>query len=67
MIKNLRFTKKQPRYLLLTFNKINFFPKFFQEHYQCVIRLGSRSGQSIGPDLGPYCLQRLSEDDKSHR
>ena len=22
--------------------------------------------QNAGPDLGPYCLQRLSADDKSH-
>ena len=22
---------------------------------------------SVGPDLGPSCLQRLSPDDKSHR
>ena len=22
---------------------------------------------SVGPDLGPNCLQRLSADDKSHR
>ena len=35
------------------FFKINFFKKFFQEHYQSVKRFGSGSGQhSVGPDLG---------------
>ena len=38
------------------FFKINFFKKFFQEHYQSVKRFGSRS---VGPDLGPNCLQRF--------
>ena len=35
--------------------KINF---FIQEHYQSV-------KDSVRPDLGPNCLQRLSEEDKS--
>ena len=40
---------------LLTFFKIDFFKKFFQEYYQ--------SGKhSVGPDLGPNCLQRLSAE-----
>ena len=26
-----------------------------------------RTGRSVGPDLGPNCLQRLSAEDKSHR
>ena len=55
---------------LSTFFKIILFKKFFQEHYQGVKRFGSRSGQmSVGPDLGPNCLQRLSDsaDYKSRR
>ena len=32
------------------------FEKFFQEYHQ-----------SIGPDLGPNCLQRLSVDDSSRQ
>ena len=51
---------------LLTFFKIIFFKKFFQEHNQSIKRFGSRSGtHSVGPDLGPNCLQRLSADDTS--
>ena len=41
---------------LLTFFKINFFKKIFQEHYQSVKQFGSRSG--------PNCLQRSAADDK---
>ena len=49
------------------FSIINIFNKFFQEHYLCVKRFGSRSGGLfIGPDLGANCLQRLSADDKSY-
>ena len=43
--------------LLLNFFKINFFEKFFQEHYQSV-------SNALDPDLGPNCMQRLSADDK---
>ena len=32
---------------LLTFFKINFFEKFFQEHYQSVKQFGSRSGPTL--------------------
>ena len=32
---------------LLTFFKINFFNKFFQEHYQSVKQFGSRSGSKL--------------------
>ena len=32
---------------LLTFFKINFFKKFFQEHYQWVKRFGSKSGPTF--------------------
>ena len=42
---------------LLTFFKINFYKKFFQEHCESVKKFRSR--------LGPNCLQRLSADDKS--
>ena len=41
------------------FFKINFFEKFFQEHYQSI-------KQNVGPDLDINCLQRLSAEDKSH-
>ena len=47
---------------LLTFFKIIVFKPFFQEHYQSVKQFGS-----VGPDLGPNCLQRLLADDKSCR
>ena len=46
------------------FFKIDFYKKFFQEHYQSV------KGQdwcSVGPDLGPNCLQRLSADNSKER
>ena len=47
--------------------KINFFKKFFQEHYMSVKQFGSRSGLSVlNPDLGPNCLQWLSADNISH-
>ena len=42
--------------------KINIWKIIFQEHYQSVKRLGS---SSVGPDLGPNCLQKLSADEKS--
>ena len=35
----------------LIYFKINFFKKFFQEYHL-----------SVGPDLGPNCLQMLSAD-----
>ena len=40
---------------LLTVLKITFFKKFFQENYQSVKRLGSRSGPTVCPDLCPNC------------
>ena len=50
---------------LLTFFKINSFIKFFHDHYQNVKQLDPDQVQhSVGPDLGPNCLQRLSADDK---
>ena len=54
---------------LLIFFKNNFFKKIFQEHYQSVkCFLNSDQDQhSVGPDMGPNCLQRLSTDIKSRR
>ena len=56
---------------LLTFFKITFFKKFFQEHYQSVKPFGARSGPKfcrfVGPDLSPNCLQRLSADNNKER
>ena len=44
----------------------NFFKKFFQEHYQSVKGLDpDQDRHSVGHDLGPNCLQRLSAEDKS--
>ena len=40
------------------FFKMNFSEKFFQEDDQSIKR-------SVGPDLGPNCLNRLSADDAS--
>ena len=52
----------------LTFFKINFFEKFFQEYLQGVNGLDpDQDRQTVGPDLSPNCLQRFSADDKSHR
>ena len=41
----------------MTFFKINFFEKFFQEYNQSVKHFGSRSG----PDLDPNCLQSYQQ------
>ena len=52
---------------MLLLSSTDFFQKFFQEHYQSVKRFEPDQDQhSVGPDMGPYCLQRLSADDKSH-
>ena len=51
---------------MLIFFKINFFEKFFQEYIQSVITNSLDPDQvrhSVGLDLGPNCLQRLSADD----
>ena len=53
---------------LLTFFKINFSKKKFRN----IIRVSNgldpdQDRHSVGPDLGPNCLQRLSADDKSSR
>ena len=49
------------------FLKITFFNKFFQETLlECQsVWIKIRIDILLGPDLGPYCLQRLSADDKS--
>ena len=54
---------------LLTFSKLSF-SKNCEDHYQSIKQFGPRSGPtfcSVGPDLGPNCLQRLSADDESRR
>ena len=55
---------------LLTFFEYNFFKKFFQEHYQPIrASNGLDSDQdrcSVGPDLDPNHLKRLSADGNSH-
>ena len=46
--------------------KINFFKKFFQEHYQAVKHLDPDQDQhNAGPDLGPNCFRRLSKGGES--
>ena len=51
---------------LLTFFKINFFKKFFQDAIRVSNGLDpDQDRRSVGPDLGPNCLQRLSADDNS--
>ena len=50
--------------LLFTFFKLLFFPK---NSLRNTIRVSNRlepdqAGHSVGPDLGPNCLQRLSEE-----
>ena len=44
------------------FFKIYFLNKFFQEHYQRVNSLDP--DRSVGPDIGPNCLQNILADDK---
>ena len=51
---------------MLTFFKINFFKKLFHRN---TIRVSNgldpdQDRRFVGPDLDPYCLQRLSADDK---
>ena len=50
---------------LLSFFRITFFEKFFQEYHQCQNSLDLDQAQRfVGPDLGPNCLQKLSAEDK---
>ena len=52
----------------LFFFKINFFIKFFQEYHPSDKQFGSRqAGRSVGPDLDPNRLQRLSADNTSRQ
>ena len=46
------------------FSKLNFFKKLFQEYYQGVSLDLDPARHSVGPDLGPNCLQSLSAEDK---
>ena len=51
--------------MLLLFSVYN-----IQEHYYFEVSNGldpDLNQGSVGPDLGPNCLQMLSEDYKSHR
>ena len=51
---------------LLTFFKINFFKKFFQEHYQSVKRFVSRSGPTFCRSRsGSKLFAKVSVDDKN--
>ena len=52
---------------LLTVLKINFFKKIFQYDYQSNGLGPDQDRHSVGPDLGPNCLQRLIADNKIRR
>ena len=53
---------------LLTFFKINFFKKYFRNTIRVSNKLDpDQARHSVGPDLGPKCLQRSSADDKYRR
>ena len=53
--------------------EVTFFKLIFsKDSFRNIIRVSNgldpdQNWQSVGPDLGPNCLQRLSADDKSHR
>ena len=50
---------------MMTFQN-QLFKKLFQEHNESLNGLGpDQDRPSVGPDLGPYCLRRLSVDKKS--
>ena len=51
---------------LVTFFRINFFRKIFQEHYQGVRLDPDHDQHFVGPDLGPNCFKGISADDNSH-
>ena len=42
-----------------------FSKKIIQEHYLSGVSNRDKDPHSVGPDLGPNCLQRLSADNKS--
>ena len=53
---------------LLTYFKINFFKKLFYEYFLSVKQLDpDQDRHSVGPDLGPNCLQIVSAHGKSRR
>ena len=45
------------------FSKLTFSKNSFMKHFS-VKQFGSRSGHSVGPDMGPNYLQRLLAEDK---
>ena len=45
--------------------KITFFPKILSENNQCHSLDPDQDRHSVGPDLDPNCLLKLSADDKS--
>ena len=54
-------------FFLLMLSSADFIPNYifrttFQEHYHNV-----KGSGSLGPDLGPNCLQMFPVDDTSHR
>ena len=54
---------------MLLLSSADFFKTFFLDRY---IRVSNglapdQSQRSVGPDLGPNCLQRLSADNNSHQ
>ena len=52
----------------MTFYKINYFKTFFQETMIVSNDLDAdQDRRSVGPDLDPNCLSRLSADDKGRR
>ena len=52
---------------LLTFSKLTFSKNSFKNTIRVSNELDQNQDQhSVGLDLGPNCLQRLSEDGKSH-
>ena len=49
----------------LTFSKLTFFKKLFQKPFKSKSLDPDKDQRSVGPGLGPNCLQRLSADNKS--
>ena len=53
---------------LLIFFKLKFFTNSFRDKFRVSNSLDpDEAKQNIGPDLGPNCLQRLSEGDRRKR
>ena len=52
---------------LPTFSKLTFSKNSFRNTIRVANGLDpDQDRQSVGPDLGPNCLQKLSADDKNH-